>query len=97
MSKPTNSRRGRLRLSLFGAVSLLLLTSACFQPSGAALEATQGAQVAFAPSLTPEPVTVEALPSATEFPTITPSPELPTATPSPVPTDTLYIQPNRGC
>ncbi len=101
MRMSTYRQRSLKRLPMIASVMLLpLLASACFQPSGAALEATQGAPIAFLPSLTPEPVTLEALSVATdvpadlplelptEFPTITPSPVVPTDTPSPVPTDT---------
>lgn len=92
MRNPTNRQRSMGRLPLIGATLLLLLTSACFQPSGAALEATQGAQV-IAQVATLEPATLEPLPFETEFPTITPSPEVPTETPSPAPTDTPDLFP----
>lgn len=101
MRMSNDRQRVQKRLPVIVSVMLLpLLAAACFQPSGAALEATQGAPIAFLPSLTPEPITLEALSLVTDiptelplelltaFPTITPSPVVPTDTPSPVPTDT---------
>lgn len=80
------------------ALLLLLMTAGCFQPSGAALEATQAAQgVAGLPTIellaaTEVVASTELLLSETPLPSITPSPvstDLPTLTPSPTETPTL--------